>query len=188
MLPNELKTAIDRLLDEKAHLLIAIDGSCAAGKTTLAAAIAAEYDCNVIHMDEFFLRPEQRTLQRLEEPGGNVDYERFGEEVLIPLGAGEGFAYRPFDCKRMAIAEPVEIPVKHLNIIEGSYSHHPYFGDPYDLRVYLLVDPQVRTERLRCRPEHLRERYFREWIPMEQRYFEAFQIEEKADLVLDTTP
>lgn len=188
MLPQELKLAIDRLISEKNHIVIAIDGSCASGKTTLAAAIAREYDCNVIHMDEFFLRQEQRTSERFTEPGGNVDYERFCQEVLCPLRAVEDFAYRPFDCKRMKLAAPVEIPVKQLNIIEGSYSHHPYFGDPFDLRVYLKVDQQVRAERLSRRSAHLQERFFREWIPMEQRYFEAFSIEEKADLALDTAP
>ena len=188
MLPKEIKLAIDRQIGEKKHILIAIDGSCAAGKTTLAAAIASAYDCNVIHMDEFFLRPEQRTPNRLTETGGNVDYERFFQEVLCPLRAGESFTYRPFDCKKMALADPVEIPAKQLNIIEGSYSQHPYFGDSYDLRVYLKVHPQVRAERLSRRPAHLQERFFREWIPMEQRYFEAFSIEEKADLILDTTP
>jgi uridine kinase len=188
MLPEELKLAIERLLNEKNQIVIAIDGSCTAGKTTLAAATASVYDCNVIHMDEFFLRPEQRTPNRLTETGGNVDYERFFREVLCPLRAGESFTYRPFDCKRMALADPVEIPAKQLNIIEGSYSHHPYFGDSYDLRVYLKVHPQVRAERLSSRPAHLQERFFREWIPMEQRYFEAFSIEEKADLILDTTP
>ena len=61
-------------------MLIAVDGRCASGKTTLASALERETGCNVIHMDHFFLRPEQRTKQRLEEPGGNVDYERFQED------------------------------------------------------------------------------------------------------------
>ena len=34
---KELLTAIDQLLAEKERVLIAIDGPCAAGKTTLAA-------------------------------------------------------------------------------------------------------------------------------------------------------
>ena len=75
---------------------------------------------------------------------------------------------------------------KELTIIEGSYSHHPYFGEVYDLRVYLTVDPEVRAERIRQRPEHLHQRFFEVWIPMEQRYFAGFEIEKKADLVLDT--
>ena len=86
---------VERLLQEKQTVLVAIDGSCTAGKSTLAAALARELDCTLFRMDDFFLRPEQRTPQRLAEPGGNVDYERFREEVLLPLKAGTPVAYRP---------------------------------------------------------------------------------------------
>ena len=71
------------------RLLIAVDGRCASGKTTLAATLEEETGCNVVHMDDFFLRPEQRTPQRLAEPGGNVDYERFRQEVILPLSRGD---------------------------------------------------------------------------------------------------
>lgn len=39
---------------DKASMLIAIDGRCAAGKTTLAALLKKEINCNIIHMDDFF--------------------------------------------------------------------------------------------------------------------------------------
>ena len=62
---------IDALLQNQEHVLIAIDGSCTSGKTTLAAALQEKYLCGVFHMDDFFLRPEQRTDERFAEPGGN---------------------------------------------------------------------------------------------------------------------
>ena len=71
-------------MQKEAPLVIAIDGRCAAGKTTLAARLKDERNCNVIHMDHFFLQQEQRTEKRLKEPGGNVDYERFVKEVILP--------------------------------------------------------------------------------------------------------
>lgn len=71
-----IRQHIDQLLAQKDRIIIAIDGKCTAGKTTLAAQLAKEYDCNLFHMDEFFLRPEQRTTVRYTEVGGNVDYER----------------------------------------------------------------------------------------------------------------
>ena len=80
------------------HVLVAIDGRCAAGKTTLAASLQAQLECNVFHMDDFFLRPEQRTPERLRQPGGNVDYARFLTEVLRPLYDGQAVTYRPYDC------------------------------------------------------------------------------------------
>ena len=74
----------------KNFVMVAIDGKCTSGKTTLASKLAEIYDCNVFHMDDFFLRPEQRTSERFAEIGGNVDYERFQEEVLFPLRSGSG--------------------------------------------------------------------------------------------------
>ena len=167
----ELKEKIDALRTETHPVIIAIDGPCTSGKTTLAEKLAELYDCNVFHMDDFFLRPEQRTPERLEEVGGNVDYERFREEILIPLQTGKPFSYRPFDCGTFALAEPVAVIPKQLNIIEGTYSHHPYFGDPYDWKVMLTVTPELQRERILRRPAFLHQRFFEQWIPMENRYF-----------------
>jgi hypothetical protein len=139
--------------------------------TTLAAKLAEIYDCNVFHMDDFFLRPEQRTPERFAEAGGNVDYERFREEVLLPLTAHIPFSYRPFDCSSFTLSAPVPVIPKKLNIIEGTYSHHPYFGDPYDLKILLTVTPEIQRERILRRPAFLHRRFFEQWIPMENRYF-----------------
>lgn len=181
---NLLFCAIDRLFAEKERLIIAIDGPCAAGKTTLAGILEQKYSCNVFHMDAFFLRPEQRTQSRLAQPGGNVDYERFYEEVLLPLRAGDPFAYRPFSCKLQTLTAPVQINPTALTVIEGTYALHPYFGDPYDLKVFLTVDPDTQRQRIGLREAWKQERFFREWIPMEQQYFSHFQIEHSADMIL----
>ena len=179
-----LFSAIDSLLQKQARVIVAIDGKCASGKTTLAARLAEIYDCNVFHMDDFFLRPEQRTPERFAEAGGNVDYERFHEEVLLPLLSGRGFSYRPFDCRTFTLSGPVSVPVKRLNIIEGSYSMHPYFRDPYDLKLLLTVDEETQRQRILQRPPFLHQRFFTEWIPMENRYLAHFRIQDRCDLVL----
>lgn len=163
---------IDTLLTEQDRILIAIDGKCTSGKTTLAAKLAEIYDCNVFHMDDFFLRPEQRTPERFAEIGGNVDYERFQEEVLLPLKTGQPFSYRPFDCKSFTLADPINVPPKKLNIIEGTYSQHPYFGEAYDFKILLDVDEETQRQRILKRPTHLHKQFFEEWIPMENRYLE----------------
>ena len=49
---------IIELSDKKERVIVAIDGRCASGKTTLAREIAKRLDCNIFHMDDFFLRPE----------------------------------------------------------------------------------------------------------------------------------
>ena len=165
------KKQIDELLAAKDTVIVAIDGKCTSGKTTLASQLATVYDCNVFHMDDFFLRPEQRTPERFAETGGNVDYERFREEVLLPLKSGKAFSYRPFDCSTFTLDMPVTVTPQKLIIIEGTYSHHPYFGNHYDLKILLTVDEETQRQRILERPAFLHKRFFGEWIPMENQYF-----------------
>ena len=161
-------------------LLIAIDGRCAAGKTTLAAELQRETGCNVVHMDDFFLRLEQRTAQRLAQSGGNVDWERFQAEVLIPLRRGISFSYRPYDCRTQALKEAVQVSPRAVTLVEGSYSCHPELWDFYDLHIFLTVSPEEQRLRIRRRNgEKGLEIFQNKWIPLEERYFEAFRIEQR---------
>ena len=179
-----VKQQIDTLLEEKNFVIVAIDGKCTSGKTTLASKLAEIYNCNVFHMDDFFLRPEQRTPERFVEIGGNVDYERFREEVLLPLKSGKAFSYRPFDCSTFMLVAPVAVTPKKLNIVEGTYSHHPYFGNHYDLKILLTVDEETQRQRILKRPAFLHKRFFDEWIPMENHYFEVFRIPNQSEIIV----
>ena len=178
----EVRDRIRTLLaGEKPRIIAAIDGRCGSGKTTLAAWLMEQFDGNLFHMDDFYLRSEQRTPERLAETGGNVDYERFREEVAAPLAAGREVLYRRFDCASFSLEEPALLPPKRLNVIEGSYSMHPYFGGIYDLRVFMTIDPAVQAERIRRRngEEKLR-RFLSEWIPKEEAYFRKYHPEQGA--------
>ena len=133
-------------------------------------------------MDDFFLRPEQRTSQRLNAAGENVDHERFLEEVLLPLKAGNDFLYRPFNCKIGQLGEPVQIKTKKINIIEGSYSCHNSLYEYYDLKIFLTVNSEVQLERILKREGNDKTEIFKsKWIPMEEKYFNAFGIEKRCD-------
>ena len=172
---------IDRLLvSSKSPVIVAIDGVCGGGKTTLGEWLAMQYDCNLFHMDDFFLRKEQRTKERYEQPGGNVDYERFYEEILKPLLVGKECFYRKFDCSTLTLGEAKRVAWKRLNIVEGSYSQHPYFGNSYQLRVFLDLSPEEQYRRLLNRVPEKINRFVEEWIPLENQYFEAYGIRDKS--------
>jgi len=180
-----LPDKIDALLDAQPRVLLAIDGDCASGKSTMAERLRTHYDCNVISMDHFFLRPEQRTEVRLREPGGNVDYERFLVEVLTPLKVEEGFAYRPFDCKMGGFGAEIAVLPRKLSIVEGAYSLHPILADAYHIKVFLTIDPAEQARRIADRNGvEMLERFKTEWIPMEKRYFSHFDIANQCDFVL----
>ena len=183
---EQLFVCIGELMTEKEYVLVAIDGDCASGKTTLAGLLAEVYDGNVVHLDQFFLRPEQRTKDRLAKPGGNIDYERFREEVLDKLKKDMAFSYRPFNCTIKDFDTPILLSPKKLTVIEGSYSHLPALAEHYDLKVFLSVPRDIQLERiLKRNGKAMLEKFKSTWIPMEKRYAEAFDIRENSDLVFD---
>lgn len=191
---ENIKQNLKRILDvintsPQEVYVAAIDGRCASGKTTLAKALAKETGAGVIHMDDFFLPEELRTKERLSSPGGNVHYERFREEVLENLKRKRDFSYRAFDCKTMTLGEARTVAGGGLYIVEGAYSCHPKLGDYMNLRIFSNVSREVQRSRVLKRGgEAALESFTRRWIPMEEAYFEAFSIPQRADLLIDSTP
>lgn len=159
---------------------LAVEGGSASGKTTFGEVLKKVYDCTVLHTDDFFLRPEQRSPERYAEPGGNLDRERFLAEVLIPLSKNEKIEYRRFDCSTLKIEPPIKINPKKLIVIEGTYSMHPEFQKYYNMSVFLDILPELQRERiLRRNSLQMANRFFSEWIPLESVYFSKLNIKEK---------
>ena len=177
--------AAQHLQGAPAPLLIALDGRCAAGKTTLANRLAEQYVWGVIHLDDFFLQPAQRTSQRLAEPGGNLDRERLISEVLLPLTRHRPGVYRVFDCRTMGFAAvPRPLPAAPVVLLEGSYACHPDLRPLCGLHVFLTVDPGEQLRRLTARNPARLQDFRTRWIPMEEQYFRYFHIPETCDLTL----
>ena len=181
-----LLCAIDRKMAQQERVLLAIEGGSASGKTTLSQLLERIYGCTVFHMDDFFLRPEQRTPERFAEPGGNVDRERFHEDVLLPLSRGETVRYQRYDCHTQSLIPPVDVTPTPLTVVEGAYSMHPLLADFYDLSVFLRISPELQRRRITKRngPE-MAERFFTLWVPLETAYFEAMTPAERCDLILE---
>ena len=137
-------------------------------------------------MDDFFLPPALRTPQRLAEPGGNVHYERVLEQVLRPLQRGEAASYGVFDCSVMDVTRTCTIEPAPVTILEGAYSLHPALADFYGLKIFLRTPPAVQADRILRRNGAVGQAAFlSRWIPMENRYFEAFSIAASCDLILE---
>ncbi|MGM9974774.1 MAG: uridine kinase [Clostridiaceae bacterium] len=180
--------AIKELLEEDRDIIIGIDGRCGSGKSTLGALLKEAFPCNVLHMDDFFLPSELRTPDRMKEPGGNVHYERFAEEVMKPLQEKKDVFYRRFCCGTDSFLEPVRIGYKKLTVIEGSYSLHPTLDRYYSYKIFLTVKEKEQLERIEKRSgKDKLQLYIDKWIPLEERYFSFLKIEEACDLIVDTT-
>lgn len=184
---EQILSEIKKKQTEKSAIRIGIDGRCAAGKTTLAAFLQKRFHGSVIHMDDFFLRPQQRTPERYAEPGGNIDYERFQQEVLTPLIRGMELRYSPFDCSTQEFQEPVFVEQRDIMIIEGTYSCHPLFREHYQMRIFLTTSPEEQLRRIQERNGAEALTVFCEkWIPLEELYFKGCQVLEHSDLQVRT--
>ncbi len=165
--------------------IIAIDGRAASGKTTVAGQLAKILKAGVVHMDDFFLPQDLRTAKRLAEAGGNVHYERFKAEVLPDLRKESGFAYRRFDCSKMAPGEMRQIAATRWRIVEGAYSLHPEFGNYADLKIFFDITPAEQMKRIRKRNGEEKAKIFASrWIPLEENYIKQTGVKKRADIIL----
>ena len=179
----ETEKHINNLLLSDNRVIVSVDGMSGSGKTTFAEQLRKRIPATVIHMDHFFLRPEQRTQDRLNTPGGNADFERLIEEVMTPIQNHSDFIYRPFNCHTMYFDNAEVITPEKLIILEGSYSCHPVLFDYCNLHVFLYTDKISQITRILKRSGYDKAKTFiSKWIPFENIYFNHFHIKEKCDL------
>ena len=60
--------AVQALPQSRQPLIVALDGRCASGKTTLAALLQQRTGCSVVHMEDCSYRPYDCKQQKLAEP------------------------------------------------------------------------------------------------------------------------
>lgn len=170
-------------------LLLALDGRCGSGKTTLAAQLAERFpNSAVFHTDDFYLPPADRVDGWEHIPCANMDLARLSREVLAPARDGDAVSYRAYSCREGAYLPTKSIASKPLFLVEGSYSHHPLLAENYDLRVFVTCSKEEQARRLQAREGERYPNFVQRWIPLEEGYFAQYHIETHADLILDTTP
>ncbi len=176
-----------RLIQRRGRAVVAIDGRCGSGKSSLGELMGQVFSCNVFHMDDFYLPRAQRAENWMELPGGNMDLRRFKREVLTPSFAGGEVLYRPFDCGAGAFLSAVPVQPTPLTVIEGSYSHHPALEAHYDLTIFVTCEREERLRRLKVREGDYYPTFQKLWIPLEEQYLGQCGAEDRADIKFDTT-
>lgn len=192
-IPNHVKTVpiatlfeqIEQYLKNKKRLIMAFDGPCTSGKTTLATHIAKRYPANVYHLDDFYLSQAAKATVNRNQAGWNSDHQRFIDSVLKPLKRTKAVSYRAFNCQEQRLLDPVMITPQPIEVIEGVYAHHPKYRSYYDLTVFLTIDELTQQTRLLTRNGNQgRARFNALWIPLENEYFNYYDTAKKADLVI----
>lgn len=161
-------------------LVVAIDGHGAAGKTTLAGAVAEATGASLVHTDDFFQprrAPGRRALSCY------YDWRRLRAQALEPLLAGRGVAFRRFDWERgCGLDGTVTVAPGALIVLEGVFSAAPELSDLVDRSVFVDTPQAERLGRLRTRvaPEEWDE----DWLIAEQAYFDLTRPPSSFDLIV----
>ena len=133
-------------------LVLALDGRCGSGKTTLANTLARQFPASItLHTDDFYLPPAQRIRGWEKTPCANMDLDRLRDEALRPAYEGQPVQYRAYSCREGAYLPARELAAQPLVILEGSYSHHPLLTGCETLRVFLTCAKEEQTRRLQAR-------------------------------------
>ena len=185
--------AAERRAGAKAHppaapVVLALDGRCGSGKTTLANGLAAQLPgCTLLRTDDFYLPPAQRIPDWAHTPCANMDLTRLRDEALRLTYAGQTVAYRAYSCREGAYLPTVQLPAQPLVILEGSYSHHPLLRPYETLRGFVTCAKPEQTRRLQAREGARYADFAARWVPLEEGYFAQYGIAENADFVVETT-
>ena len=166
-------------------LVLAIDGHGGAGKTTIAAAVAAATGAALVHTDDFFqpLQPRRPPGQRLD---GYYDWRRLRAEALEPLRAQRAAVFRRFDWSSgTGLDGTVTVAPAELIVVEGVFAAAPELSDLVDRSVLVRTPEPERLGRLRLRVTP--EEWDDDWLAAERAYFTAVRPPRSFDLVVAGT-
>jgi uridine kinase len=154
---------------------LGIDGFGAAGKTTLAGAIAAaSARASVVHVDDF------------TGPGVREwDWERFDAQLAAPLRRGDVARYEVWAWQHEAWAGWISVAPGRLVVVEGVSSTRHEVDVPWDLTVWVDAPREVRLARAvdRDGPELL-PRWLDDWIPLEEAYAAREHPRQRVDVIV----
>lgn len=140
--------------------VVAVDGGAAAGKSSLADALARRLDSAVV----------LSTDALLDGWAGQFDFwPRLRAGVLTPLAAGRPAGYRRYDWHAMRFAETVPVPVPRVLLVEGVSAIGACAGR-LSVGIFLDVPREVRERRWVRRDGPLQQPW-RNWLDAEDRYF-----------------
>ena len=96
-------------------LVLALDGRCGSGKTTLANTLARQFPASItLHTDDFYLPPAQRIRGWEKTPCANMDLDRLRDEALRPAYEGQPVQYRAYSCREGAYLPARELAAQPL--------------------------------------------------------------------------
>jgi uridine kinase len=185
---------------------VGVDGRTAAGKTTLANALAAELRTLTTRaviraeLDHFMRMVEDRNAYPYDSPESYYldawDYPAIRRELLLPLGPGGDRRYRAAltdPSGRSPLDTPAEVaPADAILIADGVFLQRPELDAHWDLRIYVDISAAESLRRGVARDQSWMggadeaERRFRsKYLPGEQRYHAEVDPRSRAQIVVN---
>lgn len=180
------QSILENYIKNTDKIFVAIDGRCGSGKTYQTSLFSDMYQCQVIHMDHFYLPMNNRQSNWRDLVAGNIDFDRFREEIILPYKHGTLTSYTPYNCSTKSYGPPIQLPNSNITIVEGSYSLHPSIAMEYDLKLFFTCSNAIQIERLNQRDSSSLQTFISTWIPLEERYFSTLNISNIADHIINT--
>ena len=185
----------------RARTIVAVDGPDAAGKTTLADAVASAVTVPVLRASvDGFHNPARVRRQRgeLSAEGyyrDSFDYTALTQELLDPFASGRRrVRTQLYDHRADAVVDsaPVDVPPTAFLVFDGVFLLRPKLRDWWTLSVYLRVPPEVSLERAIVRDaaemggsDEVRRRYEARYLPGQEMYRGLVNPEAHAHVVVD---
>jgi uridine kinase len=177
--------------------VVGIDGPDAAGKTTLADAVAASLTVPTVRASVDDFHNPSRVRRRLGElsPEGYYrdafDLTALAQELLDPFTSGaRTVRTQVFDlaADQPVEADPVAVPHAAVLVVDGVFLLRPRLRDWWSLSVYLHVPPVVSLERGLARDgdaPDARRRYEERYLPGQEIYRVMADPAAKAHIFVD---
>lgn len=165
-----------RLAGRSGTRWVGVDGFGAAGKTTLAVAIAAAVPGSVVVPVDDFARAGVRGWER----------DRFLASVLEPLRNGRPGRYQRWDFARDVAAEWHVVPVGVPVIVEGVSATDARLGIDWDVSLWVDAPYAVRRARALLRDgPGWQDRWLNDWVPSEEAYAAEQRPQDRVDAIVD---
>ena len=191
-------------LPEDTPRAVAVDGMSGAGKTTLAADLAAILTgagrhVVLVALDDFHHARDRRHRKGRLSPQGYLedafDMDSLRELVLDPLRRGRDIRPAAYDLAADEPAEAEAVPVGPgtVVVVEGSFLLAEAVAGHWDLAVLVVADPAVVLDRALVRdvdlgtPDQVRELYLRRYLAAWALHEERNDPWSRADVVVDLT-
>jgi uridine kinase len=197
------KPVVDRVVehlhtaDPRELRLVCIEGPGGAGKSTLAAAVAARYrarhqsEITVVHGDDFFGPVERRWLdghtpprESLSDGYGVFAHARLRRELLDPLRAGERARYQRYDWASDSLADWLSAPPQGVVLVEGAYVLRRHLRHYWDEALFVRTPRSVRHARMHARRQNA-SGWIERWVAAEDAYLAAEDPAAAANLIVD---